>query len=147
MSRRRYDNGTLVINVVNRHRDQAVETEVEPEDKQFTGPVEISEVNGPDIKAENELRHDGGQNGSAVREGRQKCIALQLSPAFLYDAEDETRLMPSLILLQGPTQLIRLSGIDTAIIAIYFLAGARYRVLSQRADQTPARTSSWPAAR
>jgi alpha-N-arabinofuranosidase len=47
------DGGTLVVNVVNRHRDQAVETEVELEDRQYTGPVEIFEVNAPDVKAEN----------------------------------------------------------------------------------------------
>ena len=47
------DNGTLVINVVNRHRDQAVETDIELEDKQFTGTVEVFEVNNADIKAEN----------------------------------------------------------------------------------------------
>ncbi len=47
------DNGTLVINVVNRHRDQPVEAEIELEDKQFSGPVSASEVNGPDIKSEN----------------------------------------------------------------------------------------------
>lgn len=48
-----YDNGTLVLNVVNRHKDQAVAAEFEAEDKQFSGAVEVSEVNGPDIKAEN----------------------------------------------------------------------------------------------
>jgi alpha-N-arabinofuranosidase len=48
-----YDNGTLVLNVVNRHKDQAIETEFETQDKQFAGPVEIAEVNGPDIKSEN----------------------------------------------------------------------------------------------
>jgi alpha-N-arabinofuranosidase len=47
------DNGTIVVNVVNRHRDQAIETEFELEDKQFEGPVEAAEVNGPDIKSEN----------------------------------------------------------------------------------------------
>jgi alpha-N-arabinofuranosidase len=47
------DNGTLVMNVVNRHRDQPVETDIELEDKQFSGTIEISEVNAPDIKAEN----------------------------------------------------------------------------------------------
>ena len=47
------DNGTLVINVVNRHRDQAVETDIDLQDKQFAGAVEVSEVNAPDIKAEN----------------------------------------------------------------------------------------------
>jgi alpha-N-arabinofuranosidase len=47
------DNGTIVINVVNRHRDQPVEAEFEAEDKQFGGAYEVAEVNGPDIKSEN----------------------------------------------------------------------------------------------
>jgi alpha-N-arabinofuranosidase len=50
-----YDNGTLVVNVVNRHQDQPIETDFELEDKQFSGAVEIAEVNGPDIKAENDF--------------------------------------------------------------------------------------------
>ena len=50
-----YDNGSLVLNVVNRHRDQAIETEFEAEDKQFSGAVTVSEVNGPDIKSENDF--------------------------------------------------------------------------------------------
>jgi alpha-N-arabinofuranosidase len=50
-----YDNGTLVLNVVNRHETAGIETEFETEDKQFAGPVEVSEVNGPDIKAENDF--------------------------------------------------------------------------------------------
>jgi alpha-N-arabinofuranosidase len=48
-----YDNGTLVVNVVNRHKDQPVEADLLLEDKRFSGPVEVSEVNGPDIKSEN----------------------------------------------------------------------------------------------
>jgi alpha-L-arabinofuranosidase len=48
-----YDNGSLVLNVVNRHRDQAIETEFELEDKQFAGAVAVTEVNGQDIKSEN----------------------------------------------------------------------------------------------
>jgi alpha-N-arabinofuranosidase len=50
-----YDNGTLVLNVVNRHRDQPVEAEFEAQDKQFAGPVDVAEVNGPDIKSENDF--------------------------------------------------------------------------------------------
>ena len=50
-----YDNGTLVLSVVNRHRDQPLDAEFELEDKQFSGPVQVSEVNGPDIKAENDF--------------------------------------------------------------------------------------------
>ena len=48
-----YDNGTLVLNVVNRHRDQAIEAEFTAEDKQFSGVIDVAEVNGPDIKSEN----------------------------------------------------------------------------------------------
>jgi alpha-L-arabinofuranosidase len=50
-----WDNGSLVLNVVNRHKDQSIDTEIEAEDKQFAGPVAITEVNGPDIKAENDF--------------------------------------------------------------------------------------------
>jgi alpha-N-arabinofuranosidase len=50
-----YDNGTVVINVVNRHRDQPIDAEFLAEDKKFSGTVQISEVNGPDIKAENDF--------------------------------------------------------------------------------------------
>jgi alpha-L-arabinofuranosidase len=50
-----WDNGSLVLNVVNRHRDQSIEADLEVQDKQFSGTVGISEVNGPDIKAENDF--------------------------------------------------------------------------------------------
>ena len=49
------DNGTLVINAVNRHRTEVLEAEFEMEDKAFAGPVEVTEVNGPDIKSENDF--------------------------------------------------------------------------------------------
>ncbi len=48
-----YDNGTLVLNVVNRHLDQAIEVEIQSQKGEFSGNFEITEVNGPDIKAEN----------------------------------------------------------------------------------------------
>jgi alpha-N-arabinofuranosidase len=50
-----WDNGSLVLNVVNRHPDQSIEAEVETEDKQFAGAIAVAEVNGPDIKAENDF--------------------------------------------------------------------------------------------
>ena len=50
-----HDNGKLVLNVVNRHKDEAVEADFEAEDKQFGGDFEVWEVNGPDIKAENDF--------------------------------------------------------------------------------------------
>jgi alpha-N-arabinofuranosidase len=45
--------GTLVLNVTNRHRDRALDVVFEAEDKQFSGDFQVSEVNGPDIKSEN----------------------------------------------------------------------------------------------
>jgi len=50
-----YDNGALVLNVVNRHPSEAIEGDIEIEDKQFSGSVEAWEINGPDIKAENDF--------------------------------------------------------------------------------------------
>src|ERR1019366_8338103 len=47
------DNGRLVLNAVNRHPDQSLTADIELEDKQFSGPVAVSEVTGADIKAEN----------------------------------------------------------------------------------------------
>jgi alpha-N-arabinofuranosidase len=38
---------------VNRHPDQAIAAEFQLEDKQFSGSADATEVNGPDIKAEN----------------------------------------------------------------------------------------------
>jgi alpha-N-arabinofuranosidase len=48
-----YDNGSLVLNVVNRHERDAIPAVIEAQDKQFGGAVEVIEVNGPDLKAEN----------------------------------------------------------------------------------------------
>jgi alpha-N-arabinofuranosidase len=46
---------TLVLNVVNRHRDQPMTVALDLEDKRFTGAVSVAEVNGPDIKSENDF--------------------------------------------------------------------------------------------
>ena len=50
-----WNNGSLILNVVNRHRDESIEAELETQDKQFAGSVAVSEVNGPDIKSENDF--------------------------------------------------------------------------------------------
>jgi alpha-N-arabinofuranosidase len=49
------NNGTVTINVVNRHLDQDVEAEIEAQDSGFKGPFEAQVVTGPDIKAENDF--------------------------------------------------------------------------------------------
>jgi alpha-N-arabinofuranosidase len=45
--------GTLVLNLTNRHREQPLDVVVELTGKRFDGPFEVYEVNGPDIKSEN----------------------------------------------------------------------------------------------
>jgi len=47
------DNGTLVLNLVNRHLTDKLPVTLELEDKQFSGAFEVSTVNGPDIKSQN----------------------------------------------------------------------------------------------
>ena len=68
-----WNNGSLVLNVVNRHRDQAIEAEVQAEDKQFAGSVAVSEVNGLDIKAGNDFNKTAVKTveRSATADGRK----------------------------------------------------------------------------
>ena len=68
-----FDNGTVVLNIVNRHYDQPVDLEFEVTDKQFSGPVAVSEVNGPDIKSENDFDKTTVKTveRSATAEGRK----------------------------------------------------------------------------
>ena len=68
-----YDNGQLVINAVNRHPDQSLGADFELEDKQFSGPVAVSEVNGPNIKSENDFDKTTVKTveRSATAEGRR----------------------------------------------------------------------------
>ncbi|MEO8596987.1 MAG: alpha-L-arabinofuranosidase C-terminal domain-containing protein [Candidatus Solibacter sp.] len=52
------NNGELIINIVNRHRDQPIAVDIELEDKSFSGGVMVSEVTAPDIKAANDFGKD-----------------------------------------------------------------------------------------
>ena len=77
------DNGSLVINVVNRDREQPVETEIQLEDRQFAGAVDVSEVNAADIKAENSF--DSTRVRTANRSTRADSNVLHYSfPAHSY---------------------------------------------------------------
>lgn len=45
----------VIINVVNRHKDKAITTDILAFEGEFTGDFEVYEVNGPDIKAMNDF--------------------------------------------------------------------------------------------
>jgi alpha-N-arabinofuranosidase len=47
--------GELVMCIINRHKDQAIKTDIISQTGEFTGPVKISEVNGADIKSMNDF--------------------------------------------------------------------------------------------
>ena len=50
-----YKNGELILNVVNRSKDEAIIADIQSQNGDFTGACKIFEVNGPDVKAENDF--------------------------------------------------------------------------------------------
>lgn len=48
-----YKDGEVIINVVNRHKDLAIRTDIMCQQGGFSGPFTVHEVNGPDIKTYN----------------------------------------------------------------------------------------------
>jgi alpha-L-arabinofuranosidase len=50
-----YTDGNLVLNVVNRNREESITTDILSENGNFEGTARIFEVNGPDIKTENDF--------------------------------------------------------------------------------------------
>ncbi|MEO8300213.1 MAG: alpha-L-arabinofuranosidase C-terminal domain-containing protein [Rhizomicrobium sp.] len=77
------EGNALVINVVNRHRDEPMEVVIGLEDKNFSGAVTVSEVNGPDIKAENDFGKTlvGARQSSVNASGRSLTYSF---PAHSY---------------------------------------------------------------
>jgi alpha-N-arabinofuranosidase len=69
--------GTLIVNAVNRHRDQAIATDVIAQEGVFRGPFEVYEVTGPDVKAQNDFEQE------RVRTTRKPDLAIQ-GDAFTY---------------------------------------------------------------
>ncbi len=47
--------GTVFVNVVNRHKDKAITTDISAITGTFSGPFQVFEVNAPDIKAQNDF--------------------------------------------------------------------------------------------
>jgi alpha-N-arabinofuranosidase len=68
---------------VNRHKDQPIDVEFELQDRTSAGPPEVSEVNGPDIKAENDFRQDDGEDRHQEHHGDGKKLRVSL-PAHSY---------------------------------------------------------------
>ena len=86
-----FDNGNLVINAVNRHREQSLEADFELEDKSFAGPVAATEVNGPDIKSENNF------DGSSVMPAQHAATADRKRLHYTFPAHSFTQLQAKLV--------------------------------------------------
>jgi alpha-N-arabinofuranosidase len=50
-----YQNGEIVLNVVNRNKEEAITTDIISQNGPFSGDFSVSEVNGPDIKTVNDF--------------------------------------------------------------------------------------------
>ena len=74
------DGDNLVVNIVNRHQDQAIDVAIGLEDKSFAGPVTASEVNGPDIKAQNDFGASPVTAKSRPAETHGNSLNLSLAP-------------------------------------------------------------------
>jgi alpha-L-arabinofuranosidase len=74
------DGNKLVLNVVNRHQDQPIDVDFENERGQFSGSFEVSEVNGPDIKAENTFGSTKVQTARKTTEAKQGRLSYRFPP-------------------------------------------------------------------
>jgi alpha-N-arabinofuranosidase len=50
-----YKDGEVVLCIINRHRDQAIMTDLISQTGEFSGAIKVYEVNGPDIKSVNDF--------------------------------------------------------------------------------------------
>ena len=70
----------VVLNVVNRHKDQAMDIEFLLADKQFSGNVQVSEVNGPDIKTENDFGKSDVKTVAKTMPGSGRTLRYRAAP-------------------------------------------------------------------
>ena len=74
-----FDNDEVVICVVNRHKDNAIRTDIISQTGEFDGAVKVYEVNGPDIKAANDF---GVENVKTVARPDIKAKGTTLTYSF-----------------------------------------------------------------
>ena len=78
--------GSIVLNVTNRHRDQPLDAVFELESKKFGGEFQVFEVNGPDIKSENNF------NANPVRTLQKSATATGTTLKYAFPAHSFTML-------------------------------------------------------
>jgi alpha-N-arabinofuranosidase len=53
-----WQNGELILNVVNRNKDEAITADIISQNGAFMGNFSVSEINGPDIKSSNDFNNE-----------------------------------------------------------------------------------------
>ena len=74
-----YQDGEIVLCVVNRHKDEAIATDLIAQTGEFSGVFEVYEVNGPDIKTMNDF---GKEPVKTVRKEDVKAKGETVTYAF-----------------------------------------------------------------
>jgi alpha-N-arabinofuranosidase len=74
------DGNTLLLNVVNRHKEQAIDATIALDDKSFGGTLGVAEVNGPDIKAGNDFGKTTVRAESRTATARGKTAQYRFPP-------------------------------------------------------------------
>ncbi len=73
------ENGEVFICVVNRHKDEAITTDIISQTGLFEGEFEVYEVNGPDVKAENDF---GKTTVETVKKTNVKAGGAKITHSF-----------------------------------------------------------------
>lgn len=73
------DGNALAVNLVNRHRSEAIDVTINLEDKRFTGAAAITEVNGPDVKSVNDFDSSPVIPKTSSRAARGNSLTLSLA--------------------------------------------------------------------
>jgi alpha-N-arabinofuranosidase len=74
------DGSSLVVNLVNRHKDQAIDTAIECEDRKLAGAAEATVVNGGDVKDQNDFGSTKVQSQRATAEMQNGRLVAKLPP-------------------------------------------------------------------
>ena len=74
------DGNTLVLNVVNRNKDLAIDTTIALDDKSFAGALGVAEVNGPDIKSGNDFGRSEVRAESRTAKAQGKTAQYRFPP-------------------------------------------------------------------
>jgi alpha-N-arabinofuranosidase len=77
-----YNEGEVVICVINRNKDEAITTDIISQEGDFNGTFEVYEVNGPDIKAKNDFDNINvkTEKKQSVKVNEQKKITYDFPP-------------------------------------------------------------------